>query len=223
MLTLSLKHHVTIDSRFVNLFMSVIILEWVGRQLENNPNIIAAALPIIRYSIPEYEEVGLTWSVSTRLPSQRSRTANLQENRCMFRFVHSWILWSSLFVTTSRRTNQISRKMIVGPTNGIPSKWTIGRKKMKETRWLRISLMNANVVYNCNWFLSLFGIRYPVPIKGNRVPMTRNLSPQPQFQSSGFISTKHGMNLARERWSFLLTTNENQRRNVRSCCVGERS
>lgn len=93
---------------------------------------------------------------------------------------------------------------------------------MKETRWLRISLMNANVVYNCNWFLSLFGIRYPVPIKGNRVPMTRNLSPQPQFQSSGFISTKHGMNLARERWSFLLTTNENQRRNVRSCCVGER-
>ena len=48
MLTLSLKHHVTIDSRFVNLFMSVIILEGVGRQLENNPNIIAAALPIIR-------------------------------------------------------------------------------------------------------------------------------------------------------------------------------
>lgn len=92
MLTLSLKHHVTIDSRFVNLFMSVIILEGVGRQLENNPNIIAAALPIIRYSIPEYEEVGLTWSVSTRLPSQQSRTANLQENRCMSRFVHSWIL-----------------------------------------------------------------------------------------------------------------------------------
>ena len=60
MLTLSLKHHVTIDSRFVNLFMSVIILEGVGRQLENNPNIIAAALPIIRYSIPEYEEAAIT-------------------------------------------------------------------------------------------------------------------------------------------------------------------
>ena len=91
MLTLSLKHHVTIDSRFVNLFMSVIILEGVGRQLENNPNIIAAALPIIRYSIPEYEEVGLEWSVSNRLPSQRSRTASSLGSRCMFLSVHSWI------------------------------------------------------------------------------------------------------------------------------------
>lgn len=91
MLTLSLKHHVTIDSRFVNLFMSVIILEGVGRQLENNPNIIAAALPIIRYSIPEYEEVRLEWSVSARLPSRQSRTVNLLGSHCMFLSVLSWI------------------------------------------------------------------------------------------------------------------------------------
>ena len=57
MLTSALGHHVTIDSRFVNLFMSVIILEGVGRQLDPNLNIISAALPIISYSIPEYGEV----------------------------------------------------------------------------------------------------------------------------------------------------------------------
>lgn len=57
MMTSSLAHHVTIDSRFVNLFMSVIILEGVGRQLDPNLNIISAALPIISYSIPEYGEV----------------------------------------------------------------------------------------------------------------------------------------------------------------------
>ena len=57
MMTSSRAHHVTIDSRFVNLFMSVIILEGVGRQLDPNLNIISAALPIISYSIPEYGEV----------------------------------------------------------------------------------------------------------------------------------------------------------------------
>ncbi len=59
MLSSSLKHHVTIDSRFVSLFMSVIILEGVGRQLDKNLNIISASLPIISYSIPEYSEVGV--------------------------------------------------------------------------------------------------------------------------------------------------------------------
>ena len=58
MLSSSLKHHVTIDSRFVSLFMSVIIL---GRQLDKNLNIISASLPIISYSIPEYSEVGVGW------------------------------------------------------------------------------------------------------------------------------------------------------------------
>ena len=47
MLSSSLKHHVTIDSRFVSLFMSVIILEGVGRQLDKYLNIISASLPII--------------------------------------------------------------------------------------------------------------------------------------------------------------------------------
>ena len=61
MLSSSLKHHVTIDSRFVSLFMSVIILEGVGRQLDKNLNIISASLPIISYSIPEYSEVGVGW------------------------------------------------------------------------------------------------------------------------------------------------------------------
>ena len=59
MLSSSLKHHVTIDSRFVSLFMSVISLEGVGRQLDKNLNIISASLPIISYSIPEYSEVGV--------------------------------------------------------------------------------------------------------------------------------------------------------------------
>ena len=59
MLSSSLKHHVTIDSRFVSLFMSVIILEGVGRQLDKNLNIISASLPIISYEIPEYSEVGV--------------------------------------------------------------------------------------------------------------------------------------------------------------------
>ena len=37
--------------------MSVVILEGVGRQLDKNLNIIAAALPVIRYAIPQYGEV----------------------------------------------------------------------------------------------------------------------------------------------------------------------
>ena len=58
MLSSSLNHHVSIDTRFVNMFMSVIILEGVGRQLDKNLNIISASLPNISYSIPEYSEVG---------------------------------------------------------------------------------------------------------------------------------------------------------------------
>ena len=58
MLSSSLNHHVSIDTRFVNMFMSVSILEGVGRQLDKNLNIISASLPIISYSIPEYSEVG---------------------------------------------------------------------------------------------------------------------------------------------------------------------
>ena len=58
MLSSSLNHHVSIDTRFVNMFMSVIILEGVGRQLDKNLNIISASLPIISYSIPEYSEGG---------------------------------------------------------------------------------------------------------------------------------------------------------------------
>lgn len=57
MMSSSLAHHVMIDSRFVNLFMSVIILEGVGRQLDPNLNIISATLPVISYSIPEYGDV----------------------------------------------------------------------------------------------------------------------------------------------------------------------
>lgn len=60
MLSSSLNHHVSIDTRFVNMFMSVIILEGVGRQLDKNLNIISASLPIISYSIPEYSEVGVS-------------------------------------------------------------------------------------------------------------------------------------------------------------------
>lgn len=57
MMSSSLAHHVMIDSRFVNLFMSVVILEGVGRQLDPNLNIISATLPVISYSIPEYGDV----------------------------------------------------------------------------------------------------------------------------------------------------------------------
>lgn len=63
MLGSSLKHHVSIDTRFVNMFMSVIILEGVGRQLDKNLNIISASLPIISYSIPDYSEVWIILSV----------------------------------------------------------------------------------------------------------------------------------------------------------------
>ena len=63
----SLSHHVTIDSRFINLFMSVIILEGVGRQLDPGLNIISSALPIIKYSIPEYGEVRIIFVYHFRL------------------------------------------------------------------------------------------------------------------------------------------------------------
>lgn len=82
MLGSSLKHHVSIDTRFVNMFMSVIILEGVGRQLDKNLNIISASLPIISYSIPDYSEVWLfLLVVSIRWRLTRSAIVSLRGNR----------------------------------------------------------------------------------------------------------------------------------------------
>ena len=78
MMSSSLAHHVTLDCRFVNLFMSVVILEGVGRQLDKNLNIIAAALPVIRYAIPQYGEVVFQMGVELRLPCQRLRRIPLR-------------------------------------------------------------------------------------------------------------------------------------------------
>lgn len=73
MMSSSLAHHVTLDCRFVNLFMSVVILEGVGRQLDKNLNIIAAALPVMRYAFPQYGEVGEGMEVRRRLRCRRLR------------------------------------------------------------------------------------------------------------------------------------------------------
>lgn len=50
MMTASLTHHVTIDTRFINLFVAIMIMEGMGRQLDPKMNIIRSALPIIKYS-----------------------------------------------------------------------------------------------------------------------------------------------------------------------------
>lgn len=73
MMTSSLSHHVTIDSRFINLFMSVIILEGVGRQLYKNLDIVGTALPVIMYSVPEYGEVRMMKLLYRRLHVGYSR------------------------------------------------------------------------------------------------------------------------------------------------------
>ena len=85
MMTSSLSHHVTIDSRFINLFMSVVILEGVGRQLDKDLNIISTALPVILYSIPEYGEVVMERLVHYRLPCRRFEKVNSPESRYMCR------------------------------------------------------------------------------------------------------------------------------------------
>lgn len=70
MMLLSLKHHVVIDHRFMNLFMSVIILEGIGRQIDPEINIILHALPIIVSVIPEYQSVMLHVMSSSKLARQ---------------------------------------------------------------------------------------------------------------------------------------------------------
>ena len=87
MMTSSLSHHVTIDSRFINLFMSVIILEGVGRQLYKNLDIVGTALPVIMYSVPEYGEVGMMKLLHCRLQCRLFERANSQGSRCMCHFI----------------------------------------------------------------------------------------------------------------------------------------
>ena len=57
MLSYSIYHHVRLDTRFVTLFLSVIILEGVGRQLDDHMSMVEQVLPIIRAALPEYEDV----------------------------------------------------------------------------------------------------------------------------------------------------------------------
>ena len=60
MMTASLSHHVTIDTRFINLFVAIMIMEGMGRQLDPEMNIIRSALPILQYSVPtELKDVGI--------------------------------------------------------------------------------------------------------------------------------------------------------------------
>lgn len=61
MLSYSIYHHVRLDTRFVTLFLSVIILEGVGRQLDDHMSMVEQVLPIIRAALPEYEDV---WTFS---------------------------------------------------------------------------------------------------------------------------------------------------------------
>ncbi|KAK8808585.1 hypothetical protein WA158_008486 [Blastocystis sp. Blastoise] len=56
MLSYSLFHQVRLDTRFTTLFVSVMILEGVGRQLDSEMNMVEQILPIIREALPEYEQ-----------------------------------------------------------------------------------------------------------------------------------------------------------------------
>ena len=89
MMTSSLSHHVTIDSRFINLFMSVVILEGVGRQLYKNLDIVGTALPVIMYSVPEYGEVGIMNLLDCRLQCRLFEKANSQGSHCMCHFIRT--------------------------------------------------------------------------------------------------------------------------------------
>ena len=87
MMTSSLSHNVTIDSRFKNLFKSVIILEGVGRLLFKILDIVCSALTVFMFSVPEYGEVRMMKLLYRRLPCRLFEKANLQESRCMCHFI----------------------------------------------------------------------------------------------------------------------------------------
>ena len=87
MMTSSLSHHVTIDTRFINLFIAIMIMEGMGRQLDPEMNIIRSALPILQYSVSsDLKDVRiLRWDGGSlyRQPRPPFVKVNWLENRFM--------------------------------------------------------------------------------------------------------------------------------------------
>ena len=54
------EHHVRIESNFTNLVMGIVVLEGLGRQLDENLDIFQTALPILKHAHEDYRSQART-------------------------------------------------------------------------------------------------------------------------------------------------------------------